>query len=654
MPSLQHGRPDSESSSSSPTPRRRHHGHGASKSFADGENSPLLASPSTPVERQSSDSLEGVFEAADFRIRGDAHPLAYRSPAYHSSDESCFFDFIMEKVKSTKLAHFVDRLAVDSEPGLTNAQLMLNNHDLKPVEPERRQWGPWNFVGFWVSDSFNINTWMISSTAIVSQGLSWWQSWICVWLGYAIAACFVCMTGRIGATYHISFPVVSRSSFGIWGALWPVFNRAAMACIWYGVQAWIGGECVKLMIEAIWPSFTNLHNGIPNSGTNTRDFVSFFIFWLCSLPAIWFPVHKIRHLFTVKAFVVPTAGIAFFIWAIVRAHGIGPIVHQPASAHGSKLAWGMVSGIMSAIANFATLIVNDPDFARFARKPKDALWSQLITIPAGFAFTSFIGIIVSSSSTVIFHGEPIWNPLELLQSFLDEGTHSNRAGVFFIAFAFALAQLGTNIAANSVSAGTDMTALLPRYLNIRRGGYICALVGLVMCPWNLLSSANNFTTYLSAYSVFLSSIAGVIISDYYVVRRGYLQIKDLYSAKKNSPYYFWFGFHWRGYTAYIAGILINIVGFVGAIGKQVPAGANYIYRLNFFCGFIVAGTAYWALCKFFPVPATSDVWMEVGDQIEDPSMAYGETSSEYDEERNAGGVFKGGEVTETGKMDLEH
>ena len=313
----------------------------------------------------------------------------------------------------------------------------------------------------------------------------------------------------------------------------------------------------------------------------------------------------------------------------------------------------MVSGIMSAIANFATLIVvcksqftskisgilesantrqNDPDFARFARKPKDALWSQLFAIPCGFAITSFIGIIVSSSSTVIF-GQAIWNPLELLQSFLDEGTSKNRAGVFFIAMAFALAQLGTNIAANSVSAGTDMTALLPRYLNIRRGGYICATVGLVMCPWNLLSSANNFTTYLSAYSVFLSSIAGVIVSDYYFVRRGYLQIKDLYSAKKNSPYFYTSGFSLRGYTAYIAGILINIVGFVGAIGKPVPAGANYIYRLNFFCGFIIAAATYFALSKFFPVPATSDIWMEVGDQVEDPSMAYSnDTGSEYDEE----------------------
>ena len=218
------------------------------------------------------------------------------------------------------------------------------------------------------------------------------------------------------------------------------------------------------------------------------DFVSFFLFWLCSLPAIWFPVHKVRHLFTVKAYFVPPAGIAFFIWSIVKAHGIGPIVHQGSTKSGGALGWAMVQGIMSSIANFATLIVNDPDFARFARKPRDALWSQFITIPFGFAITSFIGIIVSSSSTVTY-GQPIWNPLDLLGYFLinpNTGKNANgpaRFGVFIISFAFALAQLGTNISANSVSAGTDMTALLPRYLNIRRGGYICAAVGLAMCPW---------------------------------------------------------------------------------------------------------------------------------------------------------------------------
>jgi nucleobase:cation symporter-1, NCS1 family len=294
----------------------------------------------------------------------------------------------------------------------------------------------------------------------------------------------------------------------------------------------------------------------------------------------------------------------------------------------------MISAIMSAIANFATLIVSNPDFARFASKPRDAFWSQLFTIPIGFAVTSFIGIIVSSSSVAIY-GKPIWNPLDLLSSFLDEGGHATRFGVFIIALAFALAQLGTNIAANSVAAGTDMTALLPRYLNIRRGGYICAAVGLVICPWNLLKSTNSFLTYLSAYSVFLSSIAGVICSDYYLVRRGYLQIKDLYSASKSAPYWYTFGISWRGYVAYIAGILINLVGFVGAIGIQVPAAATYIYNFNFFCGFIVAAGSYYLLCRFFPIPAVSDTWLEVGDDIRNLSVAYDDESS-ADGERGYG------------------
>ncbi|GAB7350406.1 hypothetical protein MBLNU459_g1022t1 [Dothideomycetes sp. NU459] len=545
---------------------------------------------------------------------------------------------MFENIRESRVAQLASKLEVDSEPGLTNAQLMLANEDLKPVEPARRTWSSINFVAFWISDSFNINTWMISSSNIV-DGLSWWQSWLCVWIGYAIAACFVCLTGRIGSKYHISFPVVSRSSFGVWGSLWPVFNRAAMACVWYGVQAWIGGECVSLMIRAIWPSWDNYADGgsknsMPiSSGTNTRDFTSFFIFWLCSLPAIWFPVHQIRHLFTVKSIVVPIAGISFFAWAVSRAHGLGPIVHQPSTLHSSALGWAIVKGIMSAIANFATLIVNDPDFARFAKTPRSALWSQLCTIPVGFAVTSFIGIIVGSSSKVIY-GEAVWSPLTLLQKFLEEegASGATRFGVFVIASAFALAQLGTNIAANSVSAGTDMTALLPRYLNIRRGGYICALVGLVMCPWNLMKSSNNFTTYLSAYSVFLSSIAGVICCDYYFVRKGYLQVKDLYSAQKTGPYYYTFGFHWRGYAAYVAGILVNVVGFAGAVGVKVPVGATYVYNLNFFCGFAVAAVVYYTLCHFFKIPATSDTWLEVDDDGQNNSLAYEEHSNVSDEE----------------------
>jgi NCS1 family nucleobase:cation symporter-1 len=309
----------------------------------------------------------------------------------------------------------------------------------------------------------------------------------------------------------------------------------------------------------------------PDASTTTADYVSFFIFWLCSLPALWFPVQKIRHLFTVKAYFVPAAGIALLIWTVKRAGGIGPILNQPHTKHGSALAWEIVRGIMSSLANFATLIVNSPDFTRFARKPRDALWSQLLTIPVGFAATSLIGIIVSSSTALIFDSGAVWDPLAVLENFVAEGGAAQRFGVFVIAAAFTLAQLGTNIAANSVSAGTDMTALLPRYLSIRRGGYICAAVGLAMQPYVLLKDENSFITYLSAYSVFLSSIAGVIIIDYYVVRRGYYDIKSLYSAQATGPYYFTFGVHWRAYAAYIAGILVNVVGFAGEFFLAVRA-----------------------------------------------------------------------------------
>ena len=266
--------------------------------------------------------------------------------------------------------------------------------------------------------------------------------------------------------------------------------------------------------------------------------------------------------------------------------------------------------------------MNDPDFSRFSRTPRDALWSQMITIPVSFAVTSFIGIIVSSSSSVIYGGDPIWDPLELLERFIDDGGSGQRFGVFVIATGFALAQLGTNIAANSVSAGTDLTALMPRYINIRRGGYICAAVGLAMCPYTLLTSSNQFTTYLSSYSVFLSSIAGVMCSDYYLVRKGYLEIRELYDGRKTGPYFFTFGIHWRGFVAYVAGIIINVVGFAGAIGRDVPVGATYIYNLNFFAGFIVSSAVYWGLCKISPIPACSDTWLEVGDEIEEMRLAY--------------------------------
>ncbi|KAK2462997.1 hypothetical protein APHAL10511_004984 [Amanita phalloides] len=503
------------------------------------------------------------------------------------------------------------KLEVGGTEGLTFKQQFLKNEDLMPVPPEMRKWGGINFVCFWISAGFTVSIWMIASS-MIQLGMSWWQAWISIWLGYGIMGVFLALTAREGAVFHIPFSVAIRSSFGLFGSLWCTFNRAAMACIWYGVQASIGGDCVRVMLRAIWPSVNDIPNHLPAwSGTTTRDFMCFFLFWFISLPALWFPVHQIRHLFTVKAFVVPAAGFAFFAWCIVKAHGLGPIIAQPGTLHGSDLGWAMVISVVSCISGLLTIVVNAPDFASRASTPSAALLPQIISVPVTFAVISFLGLVVSSSSTVIY-GQPVWSPITLLDMFLDgKPSKGTRFGVWFISASFVVAQLGLNISLNSISAGCDLTSLMPRYINIRRGSYVAAIVGICMLPWNLLKSSNEFTSYLSAYSVFLSSIVGVMITDYYVVRKGHYRIADLYDLKKDGWYWYTYGINFRAYAAYVAGILVNVVGFVGATGTKVPLAATRLYQLSFFTGVSVSAIIYYLLNVAFPVPGKSDKFEEI-------------------------------------------
>ncbi|KAG2142440.1 permease for cytosine/purines, uracil, thiamine, allantoin-domain-containing protein [Suillus clintonianus] len=518
-------------------------------------------------------------------------------------DQLRLMDFARKVVRALEVPH-------TQEEGTPSGLQFVSSDDLLPVPVEERTWTAFSYVAFWGS------TWMVTSGMIV-LGMSWWQAWLCIWIGYGIITPFVVLMGRPGAVFHITFPVVNRASFGIFGSLWCIFNRATLACIWYGVQSSIGGSCVLVMLRAIWPSVNNIPNSMPSSsGTNTRDFMCFFIFWVISLPFIWPPVHKIRHFFTFKTIVAPIACLIFMIWCIVKAKGVGPIVKEPATIHGSELAWAMISGFGVCISNTITLTTNAPDFGSRARSPSAPVVSQLC----------------SSSKTI--YGETIWSPVDLLGKFLDDnpspatrfgvslntGWHFALMGILWHSSCFVPCPIfRTNISANSVSAGCDLTALFPRFIlssllcavNIRRGGYISAIVGLVMCPWNLVSSSNRFASYMSAYSVFLSAIAGVMATEYWLVRKGHYNVADLYVTRKGSWYWYNYGFNPRAYAAYVAGIAINVVGFAGDTGTPVPAAATHIFELSFFTGFGTSSIAYYILNRIFPVPGAADIFEEI-------------------------------------------
>ncbi|KAF9073060.1 permease for cytosine/purines, uracil, thiamine, allantoin-domain-containing protein [Rhodocollybia butyracea] len=491
--------------------------------------------------------------------------------------------------------------------------ISFQTKDLLPVPIEKRTWKHRNFIAFWIADSFNVNTWMIASS-MIQAGLSWWQAWICVWIGYGVASPFLVMNARPGSMQHITFPVVARTSFGLYGSLWCTFNRGVMACIWYGVQASIGGTCMFVMLRAVWPGINNIPNGLPESaGITTKEMLAFFLFWFISLPAIWFPIHRIYH--------HPIAGLVFFVWCIVKAKGVGPIIRQPGKLHGSELGWGMVTNLMSSISNMATLITNAPDFASRSHSPSAALWPQFFSIPLTFSIVSFIGIIVSSSSQTIY-GEAIWSPVQLLNMFLDDSpSHATRFGVWFISFAFIIAQIGTNISANSISAGCDLTSLFPRFINIRRGGYVAAIVGYCILPWKLLLSSNGFTSYLSAYSVFLSSIAGVMITEYFLIRKGHYRVADLYTTRKEGWYWYTYGFNF-------------------STGRQVPIAATRIYEMSFFTGFGVSMLVYLLLNWAFPVPGAARTFEEVDVSGWEDSRSSHDEKSDRDSEVENQDPFK--------------
>ncbi|ODQ81613.1 hypothetical protein BABINDRAFT_159882 [Babjeviella inositovora NRRL Y-12698] len=558
--------------------------------------------------------------------KGESNDLKRLESTITTSSQSSN-DIQDTRIPQTRWRKIMSVLEVEPLGDKTMAEMFLFNKDLKPVEAERRVWSWYNFIFFWIAESFNVNTWQIASTGVV-LGLAWWQVWISVWLGYFIAGCFITISSRVGSCYHISFPVACRSSFGIYGSVWPVINRVVMACVWYAVQNWIFGQCMQITLMSIFGTDldTRIPNLIPSSGTTSFQFLGYFLTWLISLPFIWFPPHQIRHLFTVKAYIVPVAGVGFLLWTVLKADGIGPVIHAKATLTGSAFGWAFVSSTMNSLANFATLIVNSPDFSRFADTKIAPIYSQLVAVPVCFSLTSLIGILVSSASASMY-GETYWSPLDVLARFLDNYSSGNRAGVFFISVAFGLAQLGTNISANSLSAGTDMTALMPRFITIRRGGYVCAAISICICPWNLMESSNKFTTYLSAYAIFLSAIAGVVAADYYFIRRGYIVLEELYSGDSDAAYTFnRIGCNWRAYAGYISGILPNIVGFVGNVGTPVPIGATYVYNVNFFVGFIVSyvvysGLSLWVPMKGIPQEIQSapfkKAWLEEYADVED-------------------------------------
>ena len=465
----------------------------------------------------------------------------------------------------------------------------LYSEDLAPIPQTKRTWNTWNYAALWISMSLCIPTYMLASS-LIDGGMNWWQSILTIFLGNTIVLVPMILNGHAGAKYGIPFPVFARASFGVQGANIPAMLRAIVACGWFGIQTWIGGYALYQMLRLWFPVLETLPQVFPNSfGLQTGPAITFFIFWLLNMYIIYLGVDSIKKLLVFKAFFLPFAAIALLVWAIVAAKGLGPILAQPSKFHTGAAFWHYFFPALTGMVGFwATLSLNIPDFTRYAKSQRAQIKGQAIGLPPSMTLFSFIGVVVTSSTAIIY-GNTIWDPLVLA------GKFENRLLVSVAMIAVTISTLATNIAANMVSPANDFANLAPRKINFRTGGYITGLIGILIFPWKLIASPTGYIfTWLIAYSSLLGPVGGIMIADYYFIRKQELNVGELF--QHNGRYSYSNGFNSIAIIALLLGILPNVPGFLTAtaiISKEaVWPWLAEIYNYAWFVGFFVSGISY--------------------------------------------------------------
>jgi NCS1 family nucleobase:cation symporter-1 len=364
------------------------------------------------------------------------------------------------------------------------------------------------------------------------------------------------------------------------------------------------GSCIYQMLAAIWPSLPHrIPNHLPaGAHTTSVDLLCFFLFWIISLPFLYIHVSKLRWLFFAKMILMPITGLALFIWCLVAGHGFGPVFNQPTRiTNGKTAAFVFFSAVNSVIGPEATFALNMGDFCRFGKSPCGALISQAVMMPICLTLTAFLGVTMASSSVVIYGlDQPEWNPLVVV------GMFDSRAAQFFVSLIFGFATLCTNIAGNSVAFGNDLSGLFPKYINIRRGQFLCAVLGVCITPWNILSSATNLLNFLNGYSVFLGPVCGIMLTDFWVLRSRRLNLQHLFQP--HGIYWFTRGVNLRAVLAFLLALVPTLPGLAASVNStiHVPEGFQNVYTMSWLVGLVIAGCLYYGLSTVLPVIKMTD------------------------------------------------
>ncbi|HEY7446193.1 MAG TPA: NCS1 family nucleobase:cation symporter-1 [Vicinamibacterales bacterium] len=435
----------------------------------------------------------------------------------------------------------------------------LVSEDLAPTTVAQRTWSLWHIASLWVGMSVCIPTYMLASS-MIGAGMSWRQSILAVILGNAIVLVPMIITAHAGTRYGIPFPVFARAAFGIKGAHLPSLLRSVVACGWFGIQTWIGGLAINSFIGILWPGWQTIGGDVRFMGYGAPEYLSFLIFWFINLYFVWAGTESIKWLETFAAPILIFLGIWLLVWAASKVGGLGTLLRQADAREsardvlptGSFIRTLFIPWLTAMVGYWATLSLNIPDFTRYARSQRDQAVGQALGLMTTMPLFAFVGVAVTSA-TVILYGQAIWNPVDLLARLTAESGNWMLGLVSMLAII--VATITTNIAANIVAPANSIANLAPRHISFRLGGLVAAIVGILILPWKLIEM---YQAWLISYSGLLGGVAGVLICDYVVLRRGVLNLRDLYT--ETGVYAYARGVNWKAVAALMAGVAVALAG----------------------------------------------------------------------------------------------
>jgi nucleobase:cation symporter-1, NCS1 family len=477
------------------------------------------------------------------------------------------------------------RQLLDGRVELTDAGRIeaspLYNEDLAPVPIARRTWTTYNYAALWISMAHCIPTYMLAS-GLIASGMNWWQALVTVALGNTIVLVPILLNSHPGTKYGIPFPVFARAAYGTIGSNLPALMRALVACGWFGIQAWIGGEALNTFFANVVPGWQTLLGG-GFGGHTTTEWISFMLFWSLNVYVIYRGMDLLRRVENWAAPFVLVMTAALLGWAVWRAHGFGPLMDEPGKFHSSAEFFKVFVPSLTAMIGFwATLSLNMPDFTRFGRSQREQVVGQVVALPTTMFVFAAMGVMITSATEIIY-GELIWDPIKLIGKFHDPIV------IAVSMFTAVVATLAVNIAANVVSPANDFANAFPRAISFKTGGLITGILGIAIQPWRLLADPSGYIfTWLLGYSGGLGSIAGVLIADYWMLRKKELRLADLYLT--DGGYRYSAGWH-------LPGVIATLAGCAAAWGGLLIPAMRPLYDYAWFVGFGVACAVYLALAR---------------------------------------------------------